>query len=56
MKKTKPSAALSSGYFTLNDPLRYEGPKFKPSSKRPLGYRWYDPDRNSHAFRYRSRG
>ncbi|HNK18953.1 MAG TPA: xylose isomerase [Piscinibacter sp.] len=45
MKKTKPSAALSSGYFTLNDPLRYEGPKFKPSSKRPLGYRWYDPDR-----------
>ena len=32
-------------YFTLAEPLRYEGPKFKPSAKRPLGYRWYDPQR-----------
>jgi len=40
--KTKHS---SSGYFSLAEPLRYEGEKFKPSAKRPLGYRWYDPDR-----------
>jgi xylose isomerase len=32
-------------YFSLDKPLRYEGERFKASAKRPLGYRWYDPDR-----------
>ena len=32
-------------FFSLREPLRYEGPKWKASKKRPLGYRWYDPDR-----------
>jgi len=32
-------------YFSLREPLRYEGPKWKPGKKRPLGYRWYQPDR-----------
>jgi xylose isomerase len=41
MPKHKPS----TDFFSLREPLRYEGPKWKPSAKRPLGYRWYDPDR-----------
>lgn len=42
----KLASALQHGrYFSLAEPLRYEGPKFKPSAKRPLGYRWYDPQR-----------
>ncbi|MCW5662690.1 MAG: xylose isomerase [Piscinibacter sp.] len=48
MTKNPPKklAALQHGrYFGLAEPLRYEGPKFKPSAKRPLGYRWYDPQR-----------
>ena len=32
-------------FFTLTEPLRFEGPRFRPSTRRPLGYRWYDPDR-----------
>ncbi len=32
-------------YFSLQQPLRFEGPKWKPSARRPLGYRWYDPGR-----------
>jgi xylose isomerase len=35
----------TDSYFSLQEPLRYEGPKWKPGNKRPLGYRWYDPDR-----------
>jgi xylose isomerase len=46
MAKTKPkTAAAGSGYFSLTEPLRYEGENFQPSPKRPLGYRWYDPQR-----------
>lgn len=43
-RKSSPAAARSS-YFSLSEPLRHEGARFKPSAKRPLGYRWYDPDR-----------
>jgi xylose isomerase len=35
----------STPYFSLREPLRFEGPKWKPSARRPLGYRWYDPER-----------
>ena len=49
MKKTRTTqpapAPAAESYFTLKEPLRFEGPRFKPSAKRPLGYRWYDPDR-----------
>ncbi len=48
MTKNPPKklAALQHGrFFSLAEPLRHEGPKFKPSAKRPLGYRWYDPQR-----------
>ena len=45
--KSKTTSALpSSGYFSLDRtaaPRRRE--RFKPQRKRPLGYRWYDPDR-----------
>ena len=30
---------------TPTEPLRHEGPRFRPSARRPFGYRWYDPDR-----------
>jgi len=39
-----PSAAAPS-WFSLTEPLRHEGPRFKPTARKPLGYRWYDPDR-----------
>ncbi len=42
--RSKP-AASDARWFSIADPLRHEGPKFKPSAKRPYGYRWYDPDR-----------
>jgi len=55
MKQRKPKhqkaiAGLSPNgepgrFFTLSEPLRYEGPRFKPSARRPMGYRWYDPER-----------
>ena len=32
-------------FFGIAEPLRFEGPKFKPSARRPFGYRWYEPDR-----------
>jgi xylose isomerase len=32
-------------YFSLREPLRHEGAKWKPTKKHPLGYRWYQPDR-----------
>ncbi len=38
-------ATTSSGYFTLKEPVRFAGPKWKPSARRPLAYRWYDPER-----------
>lgn len=44
LQKTR-NAATRSGYFTLQEPVRFVGPRFKPTAKRPLGYRWYDPDR-----------
>ncbi len=42
--RSKP-AASDARWFSIAEPLRHEGPKFKPSAKRPYGYRWYDPDR-----------
>jgi xylose isomerase len=43
-KKTASNAA-TSGYFTLKEPVRFAGPKWQPSAKRPLAYRYYDPER-----------
>ena len=46
--KSKPkhkASATSSGYFGLVEPLRFEGERFMPSVKCPLGYRWYDANR-----------
>ena len=45
LQKTRPTPRPSSGYFTLTEPVRPAGPRFKPSARRPLAYRWYDPDR-----------
>ena len=45
MAKTKSRPPAAPGYFGLSEPLRHEGPKFRPSARRPFGYRWYDPDR-----------
>jgi xylose isomerase len=35
----------STRFFSVAEPLRYEGPRFKPSARRPFGYRWYEADR-----------
>ena len=35
----------SDHYFSIDDPLRFEGERFKATAKRPFGYRWYDPKR-----------
>ncbi len=46
--KTAPTAATASprsGYFSITEPVRYAGPKWKPSARKPLAYRWYDPER-----------
>ncbi len=43
-KKTT-HTATTSGYFTLKEPVRFAGPKWTPSPKRPLAYRYYDPER-----------
>jgi len=43
MAKNRSRSAAS--YFSLDEPLRFEGERFHPSTKRPLGYRWYDPKR-----------
>lgn len=32
-------------WFSISEPLKHEGPRFKPSAKKPFGYRWYDADR-----------
>lgn len=37
--------ARADRFFTPTEPLRHEGPRFRPSARRPFGYRWYDPDR-----------
>ena len=45
-KKHAPAApTLTSGYFSLVEPLRFEGEGFRPSAAQPLGYRYYDPGR-----------
>jgi xylose isomerase len=43
-RKTKTTETISR-YFSLAEPLRFEGERFTPSAKRPFGYRWYDPKR-----------
>ena len=43
-KKTS-RTGLDSGYFSLTEPLRYEGEKFKPGKKHPYAYRYYNPER-----------
>src|SRR5882762_10022151 len=43
MAKNRSRSAAS--YFGLDEPLRFEGERLQPSTKRPLGYRWYDPKR-----------
>jgi xylose isomerase len=45
MAKTRPRPPAAPGYFGLSEPLRHEGPKFRPNARRPFGYRWYDPER-----------
>jgi xylose isomerase len=35
----------SAPYFTLERPVAYRGPAFRPSAAEPLGYRFYDKDR-----------
>ena len=45
MPKAKPRSPTAAGYFGISEPLRHEGSKFKPSARRPFGYRWYDPER-----------
>ena len=46
MSTKNPSSPAASGrYFTLKEPVRFAGPKWKPSARRPLAYRWYDPER-----------
>ena len=45
-KKTAPAAnPTGSGYFSLKEPVRFAGPKWKPSARKPLAYRWYEPER-----------
>jgi xylose isomerase len=39
---TSPAAGT---WFSLTEPVKHEGPKFRPGTRKPLGYRWYDPDR-----------
>ena len=45
MAKTQSRPPAAPGYFGISEPLRHEGPKFRPSARRPFGYRWYDPER-----------
>ena len=32
-------------WFSLSEPLKHEGPKYTPTSRRPFGYRFYDANR-----------
>jgi xylose isomerase len=43
--KSTPRNTTAGEWFSTSEPLRHEGPKFKPSARRPYGYRFYDPDR-----------
>jgi xylose isomerase len=45
LQKTRQPATARSGYFSIEEPLRFAGTRFKPTAKRPLAYRWYDPER-----------
>jgi len=44
-RNTSGAASTAGQWFSLAEPLRYEGAKFNPSARKPFGYRWYDPDR-----------
>jgi xylose isomerase len=44
MPKAK-SSSTPNGWFGIAEPLRFEGPGFSPTKRRPFAYRWYDPDR-----------
>lgn len=35
----------STPYFTIAEPIRFEGERFKPTAARPLAYRHYDKNR-----------
>jgi xylose isomerase len=41
----KNRARSADRYFSLREPLRHQGAKWKPTKEHPLGYRWYEPDR-----------
>jgi len=43
--KTTKTASRPTPFFSLGEPLRFEGAHFKPTAQRPMGYRWYDPKR-----------
>jgi xylose isomerase len=45
LQKTHAPSGTTDRYFRLKEPLRYAGPRFKPSARRPMAYRWYDPER-----------
>ena len=45
MAASRTSDVQPARFFGISEPLRYHGPKFRPSARRPFGYRWYDPDR-----------
>ncbi|MGL4576648.1 MAG: xylose isomerase [Burkholderiaceae bacterium] len=38
-------SSSSAPYFTITEPIRFEGERFKPSKDKPLGYRFYDKNR-----------
>ena len=38
-------ASRAGRWFGISDPLKYEGAKYSATSRRPFGYRWYDPGR-----------
>jgi xylose isomerase len=39
------TSAVHAQWFSITDPVRFEGAKFRPTSRKPFGYRWYDPDK-----------
>lgn len=39
------AGAAAGRWFSQTEPLKHEGPKYTPTSRRPFGYRWYDADR-----------
>ena len=45
MAASRTSDVQPARFFGISEPLRYHGPKFRPSARRRFGYRWYDPDR-----------